>query len=274
MSLQLSRTGPREHRRRVCSPHFTWPGCLHATPRHATCSCSLSVYPPSASSGISRPPSQERSSSQPVGGGSCEHEGMVAVPTAAMASSLLLRPRASSFRRALPSPPPSSRRALPATLRQAASTQQKQQLPALSARSEGERRPRPAGTRLYSLAPYPLLLAALLPGGKPWFLFSPRFVPCECVSARSVDSSELMALPFLRRRRSRLPSAEPVAAVFAPFVELVKTWDLPGWLVHWGHPGNMVRRLSSHLTFFKFPNKFGNHYNSLLLECCAFSEGV
>jgi hypothetical protein len=32
-----------------------------------------------------------------------------------------------------------------------------------------------------------------------------------------------------------------VTAVFAPFVELVKTWDLPGWLVHWGHPGNMVR---------------------------------
>ncbi|GJN30232.1 hypothetical protein PR202_gb18521 [Eleusine coracana subsp. coracana] len=53
-------------------------------------------------------------------------------------------------------------------------------------------------TRLYSLAPYPLLLAALLPG------------------------------------------TEPVTAVFAPFVELVKTWDLPGWLVHWGHPGNMA----------------------------------
>uniref|UniRef100_A0A0E0K8I7 Cytochrome b561 domain-containing protein n=1 Tax=Oryza punctata TaxID=4537 RepID=A0A0E0K8I7_ORYPU len=53
-------------------------------------------------------------------------------------------------------------------------------------------------TRLYSLAPFPLLLAALLPG------------------------------------------AEPVRAVFEPFVELVKTWDLPGWLVHWGHPGNMA----------------------------------
>jgi len=104
--------------------------------------------------------------------------------TAAMASSLLLRPRA-SFRRALPPPPPSSRRALPAPRVQAASTQQEQP-------------GRPAGTRLYSLAPYPLLLAALLPG------------------------------------------AEPVTAVFAPFVELVKTWDLPGWLVHWGHPGNMA----------------------------------
>jgi hypothetical protein len=52
-----------------------------------------------------------------------------------------------------------------------------------------------------------------------------------------------------------------VTAVFAPFVELVKTWDLPGWLVHWGHPGNMVRYVSRHscttdqLTFLKFPNK-------------------
>ncbi|XP_039780089.1 uncharacterized protein LOC120647376 [Panicum virgatum] len=109
---------------------------------------------------------------------------MVAVSTAAMASSLLLRPRA-SFRRALPPPPPSSRRALPAPRVQAASTKQEQP-------------GRPAGTRLYSLAPYPLLLAALLPG------------------------------------------AEPVTAVFAPFVELVKTWGLPGWLVHWGHPGNMA----------------------------------
>ncbi|OEL27212.1 hypothetical protein BAE44_0011769 [Dichanthelium oligosanthes] len=119
---------------------------------------------------------------------------MVAVSTAAMAGSLLLlRPRA-FFRRALPPPPhPSSRRALPAPRLQAATTQQK---PSLSARSEGERRQ--AETRLYSLAPYPLLLAALLPG------------------------------------------AEPVTAVFAPFVELVKTWDLPGWLVHWGHPGNMA----------------------------------
>jgi hypothetical protein len=64
-----------------------------------------------------------------------------------------------------------------------------------------ERTP-PAGetttTRLYSLAPYPLLLAALLPG------------------------------------------AETVTATFQPFVELVQTFNLPDWLVHWGHPGNMV----------------------------------
>ncbi|KAM0919850.1 hypothetical protein ACQ4PT_007994 [Festuca glaucescens] len=53
-------------------------------------------------------------------------------------------------------------------------------------------------TRLYSLAPYPLLLAALLPG------------------------------------------AESVTAAFQPFVEIVKTFNLPDWLVHWGHPGNMA----------------------------------
>ncbi|CAN6290743.1 unnamed protein product [Urochloa humidicola] len=123
---------------------------------------------------------------------------MVAVSTSAMASSLLLRPRA-SFLRTLPPPPPpsSSRRALPATRLQAASTHQKETGLSASATSEGEPR-RPAVTRLYSLAPYPLLLAALLPG------------------------------------------AEPVTAVFAPFVELVKTWDLPGWLVHWGTPATWL----------------------------------
>ena len=52
-------------------------------------------------------------------------------------------------------------------------------------------------------------------------------------------------------------TAEPVTAVFAPFVELVKSWDLPGWLVHWGHPGNMVRLCAlpvpcSQMTFLQF----------------------
>lgn len=53
-------------------------------------------------------------------------------------------------------------------------------------------------TILNSVAPYPLLLAALLPG------------------------------------------AGTVRSIFEPFVELVKTWNLPDWLVHWGHPGNMA----------------------------------
>lgn len=35
-------------------------------------------------------------------------------------------------------------------------------------------------------------------------------------------------------------AAEAVRSVFGPFVELVKSLNLPDWLVHWGHPGNMV----------------------------------
>ncbi|OIW20251.1 hypothetical protein TanjilG_07410 [Lupinus angustifolius] len=37
-----------------------------------------------------------------------------------------------------------------------------------------------------------------------------------------------------------LPGAGAVTSVFEPFVEIVKSFDLPGWLVHWGHPGNMA----------------------------------
>ncbi|KAH7690490.1 Transmembrane di-heme cytochromes domain-containing protein [Dioscorea alata] len=39
---------------------------------------------------------------------------------------------------------------------------------------------------------------------------------------------------------STLPGAGIVRSIFEPFVELVKTWNLPEWLVHWGHPGNMA----------------------------------
>ncbi|KAK4396398.1 hypothetical protein Sango_1476400 [Sesamum angolense] len=37
-----------------------------------------------------------------------------------------------------------------------------------------------------------------------------------------------------------LPGATTVRSLFGPFVELVKSWNLPDWLVHWGHPGNMA----------------------------------
>ncbi|KAK1361203.1 GATA zinc finger domain-containing protein 10 [Heracleum sosnowskyi] len=37
-----------------------------------------------------------------------------------------------------------------------------------------------------------------------------------------------------------LPGAGTVKSLFGPFVELVQSWNLPGWLVHWGHPGNMA----------------------------------
>ncbi|XP_004246621.1 uncharacterized protein [Solanum lycopersicum] len=37
-----------------------------------------------------------------------------------------------------------------------------------------------------------------------------------------------------------LPGAGTISSLFGPFVELVKSWNLPDWLVHWGHPGNMA----------------------------------
>ncbi|KAM7255082.1 hypothetical protein ACFE04_020323 [Oxalis oulophora] len=37
-----------------------------------------------------------------------------------------------------------------------------------------------------------------------------------------------------------LPGASTVTSLFEPFVELIKSWNLPDWLVHWGHPGNMA----------------------------------
>ncbi|KAF3795939.1 hypothetical protein EJ110_NYTH04182 [Nymphaea thermarum] len=45
-------------------------------------------------------------------------------------------------------------------------------------------------------------------------------------------------LPFLFM--AALPGAAAVRSAIGPFVELVKTWNLPDWLVHWGHPGNMA----------------------------------
>ncbi|CAN8316746.1 unnamed protein product [Cochlearia groenlandica] len=37
-----------------------------------------------------------------------------------------------------------------------------------------------------------------------------------------------------------LPGAETVRSVIGPWAEIVKTLNLPDWLVHWGHPGNMA----------------------------------
>jgi len=37
-----------------------------------------------------------------------------------------------------------------------------------------------------------------------------------------------------------LLAAESLRSVFGPVVEIVKSLNLPDWLVHWGHPGNMV----------------------------------
>lgn len=106
-------------------------------------------------------------------------------------SSLVLRPRASASH---PPRAPTRRAALP-TPRPHRATAAETPREGLSVVA-GERTT--TTTQLYSLAPYPLLLAALLPG------------------------------------------AEPISAAFEPFVELVRTFSLPDWLVHWGHPGNMV----------------------------------
>ncbi|XP_006294833.2 uncharacterized protein LOC17889183 [Capsella rubella] len=37
-----------------------------------------------------------------------------------------------------------------------------------------------------------------------------------------------------------LPGAATVSSVIGPFAEIVKSLNLPDWLVHWGHPGNMA----------------------------------
>ncbi|XP_057779223.1 uncharacterized protein LOC130997804 isoform X2 [Salvia miltiorrhiza] len=59
------------------------------------------------------------------------------------------------------------------------------------------------------------------------------------------DSSETLLysfspLPLLLL--AALPGATTVTSLISPFVELVKSWSLPGWLVHWGHPANMEEK--------------------------------
>ncbi|GMP84908.1 hypothetical protein CsSME_00038258 [Camellia sinensis var. sinensis] len=54
-----------------------------------------------------------------------------------------------------------------------------------------------------------------------------------------------------------LPGAGTLRSLFGPFVELVKSWSLPDWLVHWGHPGDMAVVLfamggyGTYLVFFR-----------------------
>lgn len=45
-------------------------------------------------------------------------------------------------------------------------------------------------------------------------------------------------LPFLFV--AALPGAGAVRSLFGSFVEIVQSLNLPDWLVHWGHPGNMA----------------------------------
>ncbi|XP_042395164.1 uncharacterized protein LOC121985648 isoform X3 [Zingiber officinale] len=70
---------------------------------------------------------------------------------------------------------------------------------------------------------------------------------CEEVaeSRAKVRSGEILLCsiaPYPLLLASALPGASAVRSIFEPFVELVKTWNLPEWLVHWGHPGNMEEK--------------------------------
>lgn len=83
---------------------------------------------------------------------------------------------------------------------------------------------------------------------------SPERAPlaARCKNREAIDMSEdkedkveeetllysLTPLPLLLV--AALPGAATVRSLFGPFVELVKSWNLPDWLVHWGHPGNMA----------------------------------
>ncbi|KAK1429473.1 hypothetical protein QVD17_11682 [Tagetes erecta] len=58
-----------------------------------------------------------------------------------------------------------------------------------------------------------------------------------------------------------LPGAGTIRSVFGPFVELVKSWSLPDWLVHWGHPGNMavvLFAMGGYGTYLGFRIKFSD----------------
>ncbi|KAH9606792.1 hypothetical protein KSS87_014819 [Heliosperma pusillum] len=59
-----------------------------------------------------------------------------------------------------------------------------------------------------------------------------------------------------------LPGAETVRSLFGPFAELVKTFNLPDWLVHWGHPGNMavvLFAMGGYGTYLGFRIKFSDN---------------
>ncbi|RWR91945.1 GATA zinc finger domain-containing protein 10 [Cinnamomum micranthum f. kanehirae] len=60
----------------------------------------------------------------------------------------------------------------------------------------------------------------------------------EHCEAKETHLYSVTPLPLLFL--AALPGAGAVRSVFGPFAELVKTWNLPDWLIHWGHPGNMA----------------------------------
>ncbi|GAV58140.1 DUF4079 domain-containing protein [Cephalotus follicularis] len=60
----------------------------------------------------------------------------------------------------------------------------------------------------------------------------------EMVESRETLLYSFAPLPLLLV--AALPGAGTVRSLFGPFVELVKSLNLPDLLVHWGHPGNMA----------------------------------
>lgn len=61
----------------------------------------------------------------------------------------------------------------------------------------------------------------------------------EIVSCDSSNETRLLSVaPLLAL--AALPGAGVVTELFEPFGELVRNWNLPEWIVHWGHPANMA----------------------------------
>eukprot|EP01018_Ginkgo_biloba_P036488 Gb_18320 [translate_table: standard] len=88
---------------------------------------------------------------------------------------------------------------------------------------------------MFSIAPLPYLILAALPGDlgeNPFFSVVVDYV----LNIRGTRGLHWLLFVLL----SENPVAEIIRSVFGPFAELVKTWNLPDWLVHWGHPGNMA----------------------------------
>ncbi|KAG8504125.1 hypothetical protein CXB51_002492 [Gossypium anomalum] len=94
----------------------------------------------------------------------------------------------------------------------------------------------PSETLLYSFTPLPLLVLAALPGVE---LLCPGCL-CSGFVFHSAESPRWVHGPSWEIKSRIDTPAGTVRSLFGPFVELVKSWNLPDWLVHWGHPGNMA----------------------------------
>ncbi|RAL51649.1 hypothetical protein DM860_010367 [Cuscuta australis] len=70
----------------------------------------------------------------------------------------------------------------------------------------------------------------------PKFRYEPEVTTEEPRTQSLLYSFTPLPLLFL----AALPGGRSVRSAFEPFVEVVRTLNLPEWLVHWGHPGNMA----------------------------------